>query len=90
MKGIIKQMPHKFQITSFSSDDSTMTVEVLDGTKVVLTKEFPITYSLELSDVKTKLAKEIALMEEKDNAKVGLKKKVDDLKKDIGKLTDLK
>ena len=69
---------HKFQIKSIVGE--TMTIEVLEGNKVVLTKEIPVTLNLKLNKVRNELAGELALIENQKNRDEQLKLKLEELK----------
>ena len=78
---------HKFQIKSIVGE--LMTVEVLEGNKIVLTKEIPVTLNLKLDKVRNELAGELALIENQKNRDEQLKLKVEKLKLQVGKKLDL-
>jgi len=78
---------NKFQIKKI--DDRTMTIEVLQGNKVVLERKFLIDLGLKLDLVKEKLRQEVQLMEVREEEKLRLENKKKDFIKLIGKKLEL-
>ena len=77
----------KYKITKVEND--TMTIEVLDGTKIILTKEFPITLESNLDKIKEQLRMEVATQEVKEREKEREENKKDEFKGLLNKQFDL-
>ena len=77
----------KFQIKSI--DNEIVTVDVLDGTKVLFTKNFKVSLDLDIDRIKRTVRNELEALDKEKKKEDELTAHIDKIKENIGKKIEI-